>query len=534
MKSRSLHLPVRDALPLMACGKPARLALHVFLALGILTLSALFLGDDAGAWGGKPAVAHPASAARSMAPAQTGSDTTGYPNCRFGVGQAHHSVASYNASSLNLGWYLDWRTQTSPPRPGGIEYIQVLHTSDGGYSPSEAVLETVIAANPGALWLVGNEPDCIWQNNTLPQNYARVYHDAYTFIKAQDPTARVAVGGIVQPTPLRMEYLDIVLDEYAARYGEPLPTDAWNIHSFILREEHNSWGCEIPPGIAADQGMLYTLDDTDSLDIFQQRLVQFRYWMHDRGYRDTPLIISEYGTLLPYYGPLYYDSEGNPFDEARARDFMYGTFDFLLTASDPDLGYPADEDRLVQRWLWYSLDDTGYGGALFDPFTLASMQLGADFGAYTASISPTLDLFAVDVGQIGPVPYSPTSTATITLRARVSNVGNIAITQPVTVRFLDGDGYQIGSDQIISETIAGCAEVKEVTMAWSNVTPGGHVVRVIVDPGDEMSEGNENNNEVYGVVLVAKEQVFFPLVTRKGRWGASSQATMMAIRCRRR
>jgi hypothetical protein len=333
------------------------------------------------------------------------------------------------------------------------------------------------------LWLVGNEPDCIYQDNVLPQEYAQAYHDAYSFIKVHDPTAHVAVGGIVQPTPLRMEYLDIVLDTEASCTAYP----------------DSCWGAGIPPGIAADHGVLYTLDDIDRLDIFQDRIVQFRQWMRDRGYRDTPLIITEHGTLLPYYDPgtLYYDSGGDPFDEARAR-------------------YAADENRLVQRWLWYSLDDTSYGGALFDPLTLDPMQLGADFGAYTASISPTVDLFAVDVGQMGPVPHSPTSTVTVTLQARISNIGSVAITQPVTARFLDGDGYQIGSDQVISETVAGCAGVKDVTITWSNVPSGAHVVRVIVDPGDEISEGNEDNNEAHGVVFVAKEQVFLPLVTREG------------------
>jgi hypothetical protein len=517
--------PEEHILPLMGGGRIARSALSGFLAVGTLALVVFFLGNDVGAWGKEPAVVQPESTAPVAAPTQTANGTGSYPNCRFGVGQARHSVVSYNVSSLNFGWYLDWRTQASPPRPGGVEYVQMLRVSGSGYSPSGVVLAGRIAANPGALWLIGNEPDCIYQDNVLPQEYAQVYHDAYTFIKGHDPAARVTVGGIVQPTPLRMEYLDIVLNTYTSLYGEPLPTDAWNIHTFILREAScvaypdSCWGAEIPPGIAADHGMLYTLDDIDRLDIFQDRIVQFRQWMRDRGYRDTPLIISEYGTLLPYYDPgtLYYDSGGDPFDEARARDFMYGTFDFLLTASDPNLGYAADENRLVQRWLWYSLDDTSYGGALFDPFTLASMQLGADFGAYTASISPTVDLFAVDVGQIGPVPHSPTSTVTITLQARISNIGNVAITQPVTARFLDDDGYQIGFDQVVSETIAGCAGVKEITMTWSNVTPGAHIVRVIVDPGNAVSEGNEDNNEAYGVVLVAKEQVFLPLVARERR-----------------
>jgi hypothetical protein len=393
-----------------------------------------------------------------------------------------------------------------------VEYVQVLRVSSDGYSPSGATLVGIIGANPGALWLIGNEPDCIYQDDVLPQEYAQAYHDAHAFIKGHDPTARVAVGGIVQPTPLRMTYLDIVLDTYSQLYGGPLPTDAWSIHSFILREascEHYSecWGAEIPPGIDEEHGELYTLDDFDSLDIFQARIVDFRQWMQDRGYRDTPLLITEYGTLLPYYDPdsLFYDSNGDPFDEARARDFMYGTFDYLLTASDPDLGYPADENRLVQRSLWYSLDDTDkYGGALFDPFTSNMLQLGHDFGDYTSALSPSVDLLAVDVTQMGSVPFSPSSPVTVTLRARVSNVGNVTIAQAVTVRFLDDQGHQIGSDETIAEPIAGCAEVKEVSITWSNVPPGVHTVWVVVDPEDEVTEADEDNNQVQGVVLVAE------------------------------
>ena len=391
--------------------------------------------------------------------------------------------------------------------------MQVLRVNPAGYQPSGSVLADRIAANPGSLWLVGNEPDCIYQDNILPQTYAQVYHDAYAFIKSHDPTAKVAAGGIVQPTPLRIEYLDIVLNTYTSLYGELMPTDAWHIHTFILREAScavypgECWGSEIPPGISADHGMMYDLEDTDNLNVFQDRIVQFRQWMRDRGYRDTPLIITEFGTLVPH------SYQG--WDEERGKVFMYGAFDFLLTADDPDLGYPADENRLVQRWLWYSLDDTAYGGTLFDPSTLDLLPMGAYFGAYTGAISPTVDLLAVDVGQVAPIPLAPVGAATITLQARVSNVGNVPITGPVTVRFLDGEGQQIGSDQAISTAVAGCAATEKVTMVWPNVMPGAYVVQVVVDPEDVVSEGNEGNNETSGVVLVAKTQAFLPLITRE-------------------
>lgn len=46
-----------------------------------------------------------------------------------------------------------------------------------------------------------------------PHIYAAAYHALYYLIKQADPTARVIAGTIVQPTPLRLRYLDMVLDQ---------------------------------------------------------------------------------------------------------------------------------------------------------------------------------------------------------------------------------------------------------------------------------------------------------------------------------
>lgn len=500
--------------------KNLRAAMVGLLVLGMLASVLFFLGNPGKAWGTGGDLELGAYTSLSSPPLNAASV---YTNCHFGVGQVNRSVLSYDISSLNPGWYLSWSSLSNPPRPGGIEFAQMIHVRDSGYSPTGTLLASQIAANPGALWLIGNEPDCVYQDNVLPQKYAQLYHDAYAFIKSNDPTAQVAVGGIVQPTPLRMQYLDIVLNTYVISYGQSLPADAWAIHSFILREANCSvyrdcWGAGIPPGITATVGIStpLDLDNTDNLSIFQQRVVQFRQWMRNRGYRHIPLLITEYGTLLPYYDPdsLYYDSQGRPFDEERAKVFMYGTFDFMLTAKDTTTGYPSDENRLVQRWIWYSLDDAFYGGALFDYSTLQMQKLGAYFGDYTGSLSPAVDLFAASVGQVGPVPYSPANPVTLTLKARVSNVGNIPLNQPVTVRFVDDQGHQIGADQVISGALAGCAAVKDVAVIWPNVTPGAHVVRAIADPIGAVNEGNENNNEVYGTVWVAKHQIFLPSIAR--------------------
>jgi hypothetical protein len=307
------------------------------------------------------------------------------PSERFGTGAnlQEGAIEDYDVSQLRAGWYLDWGTRLDPPHPAGMEYVQMVRISEGTYPPGLAALGDIVDNNPGSLWLIGNEPDCIWQDNSLPSEYAAAYHELYNFIKGRDPSAQVAIGGIVQPTPLRLEYLDLVLDAYQSLYGEMIPVDVWNIHNMILREERGSWGCDIPPGIEASQGMLYDVQDNDDIGIFQQQIVAFRQWMKEKGERNKPLIVTEYGVLMPeVYG----------FDYARVKTFMYASFDYFTTATDESLGYPADGNRLVQRWAWYSLNDDDFEGwpschHLFDPDTRQITQLGIDYGNYVRSLT---------------------------------------------------------------------------------------------------------------------------------------------------
>jgi hypothetical protein len=296
---------------------------------------------------------------------------------RFGFGVAISPVDRYDVDQLHAGWYLNWGADPEPERPGGMEFAQMVRVRGGSASPSGQDLDRIARANPGSLWLIGNEPDVLSQDSVEPDEYARIYHDVYTLLKGADPTCRVAIGGVTQPTPLRLQYLDMVLDAYRDLYGQTIPVDVWNVHAFILREERGSWGVDIPPGMSVDQGRLFEMEDHDDVEIFQQQIMDFRGWMAEKGERDKPLIVSEYGILLP---PEY------GFSPERVKAFLYASFDFFLTATDADVGYPADGNRLVQRWLWYSLSDTVYpAGNLFDPDTGQITPLGLAFGSYAAA-----------------------------------------------------------------------------------------------------------------------------------------------------
>jgi hypothetical protein len=253
----------------------------------------------------------------------------------------------------------------------------MIRLRDGAPVPSGEELLAAIEANPGSLWLIGNEPDVRWQDNVAPETYARLYHELYHLLKTHDPSSQVAIGGITQPSPLRLRYLDLVLDTYESQYGEPMPVDVWNVHNFVLREERDDWGVDIPPGIDEETGLLLEIDDHDSLPQFEEQIVDFRRWMKGRGQQNKPLIVTEYGILMPAdYG----------FPPARVESFMINTFEFFRTAADPDLGYPPDDYRLVQRWCWYSLADTAYPtGNLYQPETGNLTSLGTAFRRYVQS-----------------------------------------------------------------------------------------------------------------------------------------------------
>ena len=212
--------------------------------------------------------------------------------------------------------------------------IQVGYTA----SPTGTALLSAIARQPGAIWLIGNEPDCNAMDNMRSEWYARAYHDVYYFIKAADPTAKIAAGNIVQPTRQRFMYLNNVLATYQAEYGEPLPTDLWSIHSYILCEkcypynissEPFAWGaCWVPdwPSRTASEpyATFYSVYDHWNMDIFTSRIETFRQWMYDNGYRNHPLIIPEYGILsMKIWSAAIHLRYQN-------REFMYAGFDWML------------------------------------------------------------------------------------------------------------------------------------------------------------------------------------------------------------
>lgn len=438
--------------------------------------------------------------------------------CRYGVGGVR-DMSAYPVQDLRLGWYVDWGVATEPSLPDTLEYMPTVRLSQTsansyGYTPDAATLAATATNHPGLTWLIGNEPDRrYWQDDLEPHLYAQAYHELYHLIKQADPTAQIAVGGIVQPTPVRLLYLDMVLESYTSYYGTAMPVDVWNIHAFILNEvsceydPSNCWGAEIPPGIDWGVGEIFDIQDNDNFAVFEKFVRDFRDWMRARGYQNRPLIVTEFGVQMPaMYG----------FDAARVNAFMDATFAFLEGASGPT-GYPADDYRLVQRWAWYSLTDNTFNGWLYDPGTPPRRTVfGDNYAAHTSQIAPTVDLAPVDIATTPGSPYSESDPVTVTLGVHVANSGNVTASGPVVVRFYAGtppQGQRIGADQTVVD-LRGCGGTAYVSVTMTGVLPGTHPVYVVVDPDGQVAESDETDNVLAGNVLVSSYRLFMPQVNR--------------------
>jgi hypothetical protein len=489
--------------------------------------------------------------ASTVSPAKA-QDPTPFANCRLGAGGATGDVVGYDLGQLNLGLYTDWISRDLRPAglPADVEYIQTvrLHQDKvcgarncvGAYvdPPSYTVwpdldsLADQAANQPGMLWVIGNEIDRRdWesggsaggQDEMTAELYAKAFHEIRDVIKTADPTAKIAIASVIQATPLRLEYLDRIWDSYYTQYGYPMGNDidVWNVHGFILREVRGSWGADTPPGIDTS-GFLYgvgydaTIAAHHNIAYFQEFIEAFRTWMDDHGQQNKPLLITEYGILFGDYTGI---STGD------IIAFMESTFDYLLTAQDEEIGYPADENRLVQGWIWFSLNDNVYypAGKLFYPTTKNLTAVGNAWQAYVSDPAnplaslPQRNLLVTNLrASPNPVPIPVGGSHTVTLRVDVANSGNTRTTteNDIVVKFWDGVP---GSNLIASRTVEdvpGCSGIRTVEAEWEITSAGEHTWYAEVVPiAEEPTISDNIDSDVVSAFEVAGT-IYLPLIIR--------------------
>lgn len=111
--------------------------------------------------------------------------------------------------------------------------------------PNQAVF-SFARANPGRIYILGDEPDqwCI-----APYEYAGMYQNFASLMRAADPTARLSPAGFAEPNAKccppedkechasmhSIRYAERFYNAYVQRYGMAPPVDEWRFHDFALR-----------------------------------------------------------------------------------------------------------------------------------------------------------------------------------------------------------------------------------------------------------------------------------------------------------
>ena len=492
-----------------------------------------------------------------------------FANCRFGVAARGAQLENIDlVAKLNAGWYLDfWANLVDGEEP--VTYtpmVRIGQDRGGSRDCTKAWDYTIdppltysglgqrIDALPGAQWLVGNEPERVGQDGVCPREYARAYHDVYEYIKGRDPSAQVIAGGVIEPTAMRLAYLDIVLDAYEAAYGGPLPADGWAVHLYVLSETGDG-DANIALGTSSELGVLYSGKcsnqntwchaEHDDISIVNGLIVRMRQWMRDRGYRNRPLLVTEFGILKPYHlGPgatcskttcsatgdgCFCDELGESFHAQRVADFVTGAFELMRTATDTNLGYPADDYRLIQQMLWFHLatrvpDALGHAANLANPDAIGPdgqwklTVVGQAWRDYVRHIPPKVNLRVTDVPVVNGSVLSGMCSAEVTLAADIVNNGNTTPNGPVVATFYTNASLTDPLGTVTVEPPLGC--VRETVVAewtWKGLCAGTHQFWVKVNTDSGPSESADQVNVAEGLVVIDSlpiTQVYLPAIWR--------------------
>ncbi len=436
-------------------------------------------------------------------------------------------------------------------------------------------LGPTIRANPGKIWVVGNEVDRKdSQDSLLPETYARAYHDAYSYIKGIDPTAQIAISGLVNFGPDREQYLTNVFTSYRAIYGYDMPVDIFTMHVYNIWGRHydnfnpNSndgsyvalgsdpeltWrkpiffdpatGQERFDANLCDISTVICVKEHDDVQLFQQQVIGMRQWMKDNGYKEKPLILREWGLNLT---SDFCDEDSNRITAQRAANYLTTTINWMNAYTDPSLGYSLDENRLVQRWAWFVINEnvvtlpyiadishliTDYtinypecGSPAFpskipnagnqNQLTVVGQAYRDVVAAQQATNPPTVD-FMVENATIGTaIQNNANDTVTTKIGVMVRNMGNSPTGQATTVEFRDASDNSLIGTYEIPPNFQGCTTaLHHATVDWTHSTTGTFNFTVDVVSSEEAPSATGNNTGS-GFAFVGSEGVYLP-VTRK-------------------
>lgn len=519
-------------------------ALSVLLGITTIVILLGFLDDSA-------AAVEPASEAASGT------------SCRWGA-SAHGVDQVAWLDDVGVGWYVFFGGFTDAGGEGvqiapvisvkqdknGAEYLDTYTVN-----PPLNALEPILETYPGTLWIVGNEVDrgpgpgelTTGQGDTFPDVYATAYHEVYQFIKQIDPTALVANSGLVQVTPGRLQYLDLMWQSYQEQFDEPMPVDIWNMHIYVLPEAEldgtpNGIGnvalgtdpllAKRGPGDNKYQCVLdeiYCFAEHDDVNLFEVQARAMRKWMFDHGQWQKPLILSEFSILYPCDDPAgvncgyLRDEFGNGFDKQRVQNYLAATTTRLENMTDPLIGNPLDGRRLVQQWAWFSISTTTQVGDVSDLVKrdnssgqlVRLSEIGEAYRARATAAPTYVNLEPASVPGVTAETSAPGGEVDVALSAIITNNGSTAHGGAITVTFYaDSELTQVieqvrvgavgGGDPVLRGCASGTAAV---SATWPGLTSGLNRFWVKVE-----GQNSEADNVAESFVLVDPERLWMPVV----------------------
>ena len=467
-------------------------------------------------------------------------------NCRFGgtvSGDSQHEIEWL--STFGTGTFVGF-TADQPIDTFGQEILRLIRVNQtkdnqgnytNGYTtiPRANHIADIASGRPGYVWMIGNEIERgESQDDIFPEMYAVAYHELYTLIKNADPTARVAVGGMVQVTPGRLQYMTKVYNEYQRIYGTQMPVDVWNVHIYPLPELTRTGDPNDISGVALGTDPSLGLFVSDTLDVscdnhtdnvmcyaehtkigmVDKQIRDIRQWMLVRGYQDRPLIISEMASLLPWgeEPSCFRDEEGQCFSRDRNAEYMDEVFNYLLNERDLTLGYPRDDYKLVQNWNWFSLynDGVGFGSNLVgggfvdrEPGdTRALTPVGQTFKQIIEDTPNKPDLFFMEHNESWSVNAEGLNEVDIDVK--FGNTGHVLLDETIRISLYENrDNPQLLATRTINRDLYGCGmNTASASFTWVADEIGINEYWIRVDRSNAIDELDESNNEVSGIFIV--------------------------------
>lgn len=269
---------------------------------------------------------------------------------------------------LSASWFIDGTF--NPNAPSGKRKLLFVGSLPGinswEHGPEPADLLEMARDNPGAHWLVANEPNR--RPNYGPEEILKDLHDSWKAIKEGDPTAKIVsppmlnwvftcsgCPGFIRGTDWAEEFRI----RYWDRFSETPPIDIWAVNAYPL-----------------DWVNLPTLNP----DIVINQIRGLRRWLDQRpDEAGKPIWVTELG-LHWGYADIDFDVPGcDGLPTPAGRYHMSGVLDYLNDVYDW-LELKGD-DLKIQRWFQYvsyheieTCNQDGYAGlTLFE-----SHRVGAD------------------------------------------------------------------------------------------------------------------------------------------------------------